>query len=71
MMNSMLQQSNNANMMNALKQLQSNPMQFLLSKNFNIPNNIGNNPQAIVQHLVNSGQVSPQQVQQAKQMLGM
>ena len=70
-MNSMLQQSNNANMMNALKQLQSNPMQFLLSKNLNIPTNIANNPQAIVQHLVNSGQVSQQQVSQAKQMLGM
>ena len=68
-MNSLLNQSNN--MAGALKALQSNPVQFLLQQNLNVPNNIGNNPQAIVQYLVNSGQVSQQQVNQAKQMLGL
>lgn len=68
-MNSLLNQSNN--MARALKALQSNPIQFLLQQNLNVPNNIGNNPQAIVQYLVNSGQVSQQQVNQAKQMLGL
>jgi hypothetical protein len=68
-MNSLLNQSNN--MVGALKALQNNPIQFLLQQNLNVPNNIGNNPQAIVQYLVNSGQVSQQQVNQAKQMLGL
>lgn len=66
-MNSMIQQ----NMMSDLKALQSNPVQYLLNRKLNIPNNIGNNPQAIVQHLVNTGQISQQQLANAKQMLGM
>lgn len=65
-MNSMLQSSMNSE----LKALQTNPVQYILSKNLNIPSNIGNDPQTIVQHLVNSGQVSPQKVAQLRQMLG-
>lgn len=65
-MNSMLQSSINSE----LKALQTNPVQYILSKNLNIPSNIGNDPQTIVQHLVNSGQVSPQKVAQLRQMLG-
>lgn len=47
-------------------QLRSNPMQ-LLSRRFNIPQNM-NNPQDIIQHLLNSGQISQAQVNQAMQM---
>ena len=49
-----------------LNQLQQNPAQFL-SRKFNLPQNM-NNPQDIVQHLLNSGQVTQQQVNQAVQM---
>ena len=49
-----------------LKQLQSNPM-ALLSQKFNIPSNI-RTPQDIIQHLLNTGQVSQAQVNQAMQM---
>lgn len=47
-------------------QLRSNPMQ-LLSRRFNIPQNM-NNPQDIIQHLLNTGQISQAQVNQAMQM---
>lgn len=52
-------------MMNQFKQ---NPM-ALLSKRFNIPQNIGNDPNQIIQHLMNTGQVSQQQYNMANQQL--
>lgn len=57
----------NTNMMSMLQQLKSNPMRFLAQKRFNIPANIANDPNAILQHLVNSGQVSQNQVNAAYQ----
>lgn len=57
----------NNNMLNMLNSLMNNPIQTLLSANLNIPQNIANNPQAIVQHLLSSGQVSQSQVNQAMQ----
>ena len=54
--------------MNFYNQLKSNPMQ-LLSKRFNIPQNIDlSNPNSIIQHLLNTGQVSQNQVNQAMKM---
>ena len=57
--------------MSMLQQLKSNPA-ALLAKRFNLPDGIQNDPQAIVQHLVSSGQVSQAQsnrsYQQAQQM---
>lgn len=49
-----------------LQQLQQNPAQ-LLAQRFNVPGNLSD-PQAIIQHLLNSGQVSQDQVNQAMQM---
>ena len=46
--------------------LRNNPMK-LLSMRFNVPQNI-NDPNEIIQHLLNTGQVSQQQVNQAMQM---
>lgn len=45
---------------NLYQQFMANPMQ-MLAKRFNIPQNI-NNPNDIVQHLLNTGQVSQEQV---------
>jgi len=56
----------NNNIFNILSQLKANPIQ-MLSRRFNIPQNM-NNPQEIIQHLLNSGQVSQDQVNQAMQM---
>lgn len=49
---------NTSNPMQMLNQLMSNPVQFLASRRLNIPQDISNNPQAIIQHLLNSGQMS-------------
>lgn len=46
-----------------LASLKSNPVQFLQSRGFEIPNGM-NNPQQIIQHLLQSGQVSPSRYQQ-------
>lgn len=48
------------------QQLRQNPMQ-LLSKRFNIPPNL-NDPQQIIQYLLNSGQVSQNQINQVMQI---
>lgn len=57
----------NMNPMQMLTQLKSNPMGLLRQAGFNVPTNI-NNPQAIIQHLMNSGQISQSQLTQAQQM---
>ena len=56
------------NPMAMLQQLKANPIQFLLQRRLNIPPNIGNDPNAILNHLVQSGQVSQQQINSAYQM---
>lgn len=45
-------------LLSQLNQLRSNPVQFLMSRRFNIPENLSGNPQGIVQHLLDSGQMS-------------
>jgi len=57
----------NNQMLTMLQQLRSNPMQ-ILSKRFNLPQNLPNNPQDIIQHLLNTGQISQAQVNNAMQM---
>ena len=60
MMNNMMQ------VFQMYNQLRSNPV-GMLSQRFNIPQNL-NNPNDIIQHLLNTGQVSQEQVNQAMQM---
>lgn len=60
------------NIMQMLQQLRSNPA-AMLAKRFNVPTDMMTNPQAIIQHLVSSGQVSQEQINQAynqAQMMG-
>ena len=58
------------NPMAMLQQLKSNPLQFLLQRRMNIPANIANDPQAIVNHLLQTGQVSQEAVNRAYQQMG-
>lgn len=50
-----------------LSQLQSNPLAVLRKAGYNVPENLSN-PQAIIQHLMNSGQISQQQLNNAQVM---
>ena len=50
------------NLIQAYNQLRQNPMQ-ILTKRFNIPNTVDmNNPNEIIQHLLNTNQVSQSQI---------
>lgn len=63
----------NNNFASMLNQIKNNPVQFLMQRRLNVPQNIANDPNAIVQHLLNTGQISQQMynqaVQTAKQMM--
>ena len=53
-------------LMQMLPRLKSNPMAIL--GQMGVPQNISNNPRAIVQNLMNSGKVSQDQYNQAMQI---
>ena len=55
------------NIMQMLGQFRQNPMAMLQRAGFNVPAGISN-PQQMIQHLMNSGQISQQQFDQARQM---
>ena len=58
---------NNANdLMQLYQQMKTNPVQ-MLSKRFNLPQNV-NDPNEILQHLLNTGQVTQSQINQAMSM---
>lgn len=69
MPNPLYQQMNGSRMnpMQMLQQLKSNPAAFLRQAGVNIPANLSD-PNAIIQHLLNSGQVSQQRYEQAWRM---
>lgn len=54
---------NISNIMQMYGQFRQNPMQ-ILSRRFNIPQNM-NNPEGIIQHLLDSGQISQAQLNEA------
>ena len=57
-------------MMQMLTQLKQNPLALLQKAGFNVPANI-NSPQAIVQHLTQTGQINQNMLNQAQQMAQM
>ena len=59
---------NPQDLMSMYQQMRSNPMQ-VLSRRFNIPQDVNvKDPNAILQHLLNSGQVSQAQVNNVMNM---
>ena len=59
---------NMQDIMNFYQKFRQNPMQMLNQK-FNIPQNVNmNNPNDIIQHLLNTGQISQEQVNNAMKM---
>lgn len=59
--------ANGGNPMQLLQQLRKNPVQFLRQAGLNVPDNL-TSPNDIIQHLMNSGQITQQRYEQARQM---
>lgn len=53
-------------MFQALQQMRSNPAQLM--SRMNIPQNLQNDPQGAIQHLMNNGTITQQQFNQAQNM---
>ena len=52
-----------------MRQLQSDPIGMAKQKGYNIPEELAGNPQAMVMHLINSGQVSNPMLQKIMPMI--
>ena len=59
----------NQNIQEALRKLQSNPQEFFRQAGVNVPEEMMNNPQAIVMHLIQTGQVSSPMLQRIMPMM--
>jgi hypothetical protein len=57
------------NPMQLLAQFKQNPMQFFAQRKLNVPQNLMNDPQAIINHLMQTGQVNQSQVNAAYRAL--
>ena len=54
---------------NQLQQVQQNPIQMARQAGYQIPENLAGNPQAMVQHLIQTGQVSNPMLQRIMPMM--
>ena len=57
------------NMQEALRQLQSNPREFIQRAGVNIPEELMNDPRAMVMHLINTNQVNSPVMQRIMPMI--
>ena len=70
--NESAQTANNAPQMgfqDAMRELQAHPSQMMKQAGFNVPEEIANNPQASVMHLIQSGQVGGPMMRMIQPML--
>ncbi len=58
-------------MLDAMHELQDHPAQLMKQAGFNVPDEIANNPQASVMHLIQSGQVGGPMMRIVQPMLNM
>lgn len=57
-------------MLTMLQQLKANPVQFLMRQRMNVPADIPtDNPKAMIDHLLKTGQITQEQINQAYQMM--
>lgn len=61
--------NNPMNLMQAVQQIKRNPMQMLLQRKMNVPQNMMNDPSKIINHLLQTGQISQDQLNAAYQMM--
>ena len=59
----------NYNVQSALRKLQDNPKEFLQKVGVNVPDELMNDPQAIVMHLIQTGQVRNPMVERIMPMI--
>lgn len=59
------------NMNEQIAQLKSNPAQMIRNAGYNVPDEIANDPQATVLHLIQSGQIGGPMMQRIQPMLNM
>lgn len=52
-----------------LRQLQQDPIGMAKQAGYNIPSNLANNPQAMVQHLIQTGQIGGPMMQKIMPMM--
>ena len=57
------------NIMQILQQFKANPVQFLIQRHVNIPSDMAPDPQAILNHLLQTGQVSQLRVNEAYRLV--
>lgn len=57
------------NMQDMMQQLRKDPMGMAKQKGFQIPDNLAGNPQAMVMHLIQSGQVGGPMMQRIMPMI--
>lgn len=58
-----------ANIMQMVQRLKSNPMQFIMQRRLSLPQSVNvNDPNAILNYLVQSGQIDQNRINQAYQM---
>lgn len=58
----------NSNIMQMFQTFMQNPAQMLAQRGINIPQQMANDPNAIMQHLMSTGQINQTQYNQAQQM---
>ena len=58
----------NNNIMQMFQNFMQNPSAMLAQRGINIPQNMMNDPNAIMRHLMSTGQISQAQYNQAQQM---
>ena len=68
MANPLFNEQMNKGFMNQFNQFKQNPMQFLVNHRVNIPQQFANDPHGAVQHMLNNGQMTQQQLNSLTQM---
>ena len=58
----------NNNFMSMYQAFRQNPVGFMMQSGMNVPQNMMGNPDAIIQQMMNSGQISQQTYNQAQQI---
>lgn len=62
---------NPMNIFGMLQQFKMNPMQMLMQRRMNVPQGMMNDPNAILNHLLQTGQINQSQVDNAYRMAQM